>query len=171
MQKHIDMTTEQFEAEQKSMSDKELIKNVKKQISELAKTGGRSHRMCVPPQVTDTDMLLGELVRRFEKSIEIVQPSEVMPSDSELVDLEQYITNVLYAACDEGRRNVGSSKFDKWVEEMIDGIDGYFKSQLKPAENEEKKTLLLKFIKWYNEGYPEALNADKIVEKYFNSIK
>jgi hypothetical protein len=62
------MTTNalEFESKQQSMSNKELIENVKKQISELAKSGGRSHRMCVPPQVLDTDMILSELVRRFE---------------------------------------------------------------------------------------------------------
>jgi len=61
------MTTEQFEAKQAAMSDKELIDLVEKQISELAKTGGRSHRMCVPPMITDTDMLFCELVRRFKE--------------------------------------------------------------------------------------------------------
>jgi len=78
------MTTEQFEIKQRSMSDKELIENVKKQISELAKTGGKSHRMCVPPQVTDTDMLLSELVRRYEKFIsekEIFESMEMSDLD------------------------------------------------------------------------------------------
>lgn len=62
------------------------------------------------------------------------QPSEVMPSDSILTDLEQYVTNILYAAYDEGKKNVKSSEFDGWLELQIKGIDGYFKSQLKPAE-------------------------------------
>lgn len=60
------MTTEQFDAKQEEMPDSELIALVEKQISELAKTGGRSFTMCVPPMVTDTDMLFCELVRRLK---------------------------------------------------------------------------------------------------------
>ena len=40
------MTTEQFEQKQAAMSNEELIELALKQVSELAKTGGRSHRMC-----------------------------------------------------------------------------------------------------------------------------
>lgn len=60
------MTTEQFMQKQAEMSNAELIDLAKKQVTELAKTGGRSHRMCVPPLVTDTDMLFCELIKRFE---------------------------------------------------------------------------------------------------------
>jgi len=59
-------TADDFSKEQQQMPDSELIKLVKEQISNLAKTGGRSHTMCVPPSIKDTDMLLSELVRRFE---------------------------------------------------------------------------------------------------------
>lgn len=58
---------EEFKEKQAAMSDKELVELVDRQISELAKTGGKSHRMCVPPMVTDTDMLFCELVRRFKE--------------------------------------------------------------------------------------------------------
>lgn len=51
---------------QAKMPNKELIEKVKHIVSELAKTGGKSHIMRVPPEVTDTDMILSELVRRFE---------------------------------------------------------------------------------------------------------
>ena len=62
------MTPEQLKEKQAAMSDNDLIDLVLKQISKLAKTGGASHTMCVPPEITDTDMLLCELVKRFEKS-------------------------------------------------------------------------------------------------------
>jgi len=42
-------------------------------------------------------------------------------------DLKQYITNILYYAHIEAKA-MSSIQFDKWVEEMIEGIDGYFKS-------------------------------------------
>ena len=63
------MTTEEFAKQQEAMSNEELIKLADKQVSELAKTGGRSHRMSVPPQITDTDMIFCELIKRFEKLI------------------------------------------------------------------------------------------------------
>jgi hypothetical protein len=66
------MTIEQFEKKQADIPDNQLIELVEKQISELAKTGGRSHKMCVPPQITDTDMLLSELVRRFKNATQLV---------------------------------------------------------------------------------------------------
>ena len=39
---------------------------VERQITELARTGGKSHRMCVPPMPEDTDMILSELIKRFK---------------------------------------------------------------------------------------------------------
>lgn len=63
------MTTEEFAIKQAEMSNEELIKLANKQVSELAKTGGRSHKMSVPPQITDTDMIFCELIKRFEKII------------------------------------------------------------------------------------------------------
>lgn len=60
------MTVEQLKEKQAQMSDVDLILNVERQITELARTGGRSLTMCVPPEITDTDMILSELVRRFK---------------------------------------------------------------------------------------------------------
>lgn len=57
---------ERFSAKQAAMSDAELAELCQKEAHELARTGGRSHRMCVPPMVTDTDMLYCELIRRFK---------------------------------------------------------------------------------------------------------
>lgn len=65
------MTLEQFEQKQKNMSNEDLILKCKKEISELARTGGRSHKMTVPPQVDDTDMLFSELVVRFENNFAV----------------------------------------------------------------------------------------------------
>jgi hypothetical protein len=67
------MKTEEFKKRQAEMSDQELIELAENQVSELARTGGRSHRMCIPPMITDTDMILGEIIRRFKK---ITTPKE-----------------------------------------------------------------------------------------------
>ena len=60
------MTEQRLKKLQESMTDEALIKEVEKQISELARTGGKSHRMCVPPMPEDTDMILSELIKRFK---------------------------------------------------------------------------------------------------------
>jgi phosphoheptose isomerase len=61
------MTEEKFEQKQAEMSNEELIRLANKEVIELCKTGGKSIRMCVPPSINDTDMLLSEVIRRFEK--------------------------------------------------------------------------------------------------------
>ena len=57
---------EEFELKQSKMSDSELIDLCQKEVGELATTYGKSHRMTIPPMVTDTDMLLSELIKRFK---------------------------------------------------------------------------------------------------------
>lgn len=66
------MDLEKLKKMQAEMPDETLIKKAKHQIDELAKTGGKSHEMCVPPQITDTDMILSELVRRYEWTLESI---------------------------------------------------------------------------------------------------
>lgn len=60
------MTTEQFEEKQAQMSNEALAGFASEEVSNLCKTGGKSIRMCVPPMVTDTDMILCELIKRFK---------------------------------------------------------------------------------------------------------
>jgi hypothetical protein len=60
------MTTEEFAQKQAAISDKELIELADHEICKLAKTG--SITMSVPPEVTDTDMLFSELIKRFENT-------------------------------------------------------------------------------------------------------
>lgn len=62
-------STEKFELKQKEMPGKELAELCRKEVSKLCETGGKSLTMCVPPMVTDTDMLLCELIRRFEETL------------------------------------------------------------------------------------------------------
>tara|TARA_R110000868_G_C10800625_1_gene757049 strand:- start:184 stop:522 length:339 start_codon:yes stop_codon:yes gene_type:complete len=63
------MTEKRLNELQSEMSNETLIDLAEKQISELARTGGRSHRMCVPPMPEDTDMLFSELVKRFKSAL------------------------------------------------------------------------------------------------------
>jgi hypothetical protein len=63
------MTEQRLKELQEGMSNDSLIKEVERQITELARTGGKSHRMCVPPMPEDTDMILSELVRRYKRAL------------------------------------------------------------------------------------------------------
>ena len=61
------MTTEQFNEKQKNVIDSDLIKELKIELSKLCKTYGKSFKMSIPPQINDTDMLICEIIERFEK--------------------------------------------------------------------------------------------------------
>ncbi len=63
------MKEEQFRAKQQAMSDQDLIEKAETMITELARTYGKSHTMSIPPMITDTDMLLSELVRRYKRIV------------------------------------------------------------------------------------------------------
>jgi hypothetical protein len=54
-----------FKQRQAEMSDDELIKLCQSELIKLCKSGGKSLRMCIPPMITDTDMLFQELIDRF----------------------------------------------------------------------------------------------------------
>ena len=81
-------TVEAFELKQSKMSDSELIDLCQKEVGELASTYGKSHRMTIPPMVTDTDMLLSELIKRFKmlsESLRWRDQKEELPTTGESV--------------------------------------------------------------------------------------
>lgn len=81
-------TVEAFELKQSKMSDIELINLCQKEVGELASTYGKSIIMTIPPMVTDTDMLLSELIKRFKMLSEAMRwrdPKEELPTAGEPV--------------------------------------------------------------------------------------
>lgn len=60
------MTHEEFQEKIKAISDQELAEMAQKAISKLCSTGGKSFTMTVPARIDDTDIVLSELVKRFE---------------------------------------------------------------------------------------------------------
>lgn len=60
-------TSEEFIAEVKEISDSDLIGMANKALKQLCTTGGHSFRMTVPPRKDDTDIVLSEIIQRFEK--------------------------------------------------------------------------------------------------------
>ena len=88
------MTVEEFELKQSKMSDSELIDLCQKEVGELASTYGKSHRMTIPPMITDTDMLLSELIKRFKMLSEATRwrdPEVELPENGEPV-IVKYMT-------------------------------------------------------------------------------
>lgn len=65
------MNTEEFEKARSEMPDNDLIKKADSLLSELCKTGGKGFRMTVPPRVDDTDMIFSELIKRYQKAIQV----------------------------------------------------------------------------------------------------
>jgi hypothetical protein len=63
------MKQEEFEQKKASMSNDELIKLTQKQVIELAISYGKSHKMSIPPMITDTDVLFSELIKRYKASV------------------------------------------------------------------------------------------------------
>ncbi len=63
------MSHEEFLKKQADMSNKELIERATEELSKLCKTGGKSFTMCVPVRVTDTDMIISELIKRYKNKI------------------------------------------------------------------------------------------------------
>ena len=60
------MTQEEFNKKCSETSNEDLIKYANKELSNLCNTGGKSIHMSVPPQVTETDMVFSELIKRFD---------------------------------------------------------------------------------------------------------
>lgn len=64
------MTKEdRFIKELSDIPDTELAKLAEKAVFDMCQSGGRSFTMTVPPRVTDSDMLLSELIERFKRLI------------------------------------------------------------------------------------------------------
>ena len=55
---------EEFEQRQREMPDGELVEKARKAISDQCRKG--KWVMCIPPRIDDSDMILCELIRRFE---------------------------------------------------------------------------------------------------------
>jgi hypothetical protein len=60
------MTHEEFRKQLKEVPNLELAEKAQSVLSKLCSTGGRSFIMTVPPRLDDTDIVLSELISRFE---------------------------------------------------------------------------------------------------------
>lgn len=74
------MTELQLKKDLANITDAELIEQAKNMICKLAETSGRSLQMSVPPNKRDTDMLLMELVNRYDNVVNNLLISGVVSS-------------------------------------------------------------------------------------------
>ena len=63
------MKTEQFNIVLFAISDDEIIKKAKKQLSKLCENADKNFIMSVPVRLDDTDIIYAEIIRRFENEI------------------------------------------------------------------------------------------------------
>jgi len=70
------MTEKTLKQELSLLSDSTLIEKCRKQVSDLARTYGKSHKMSIPPQKEDTDIILTEMLDRFETMLMLEKFSE-----------------------------------------------------------------------------------------------
>lgn len=61
------MTNESFEQQLKDIPNLELAEMAQSALSKLCYSGGRSFTMTVPPRLDDTDIVLSEVITRFEQ--------------------------------------------------------------------------------------------------------
>lgn len=74
------MTHEEFQSKLEAIPNLELAEMAQKALSKLCSTGGKSFTMTVPPRLDDTDMVLSEVIRRFELlHLESVHPKYTHP--------------------------------------------------------------------------------------------
>lgn len=61
------MTHEEFQQQVYDIPDRKLIEMAGIAVEKMCKTGGKSFTMTVPPRTDDTDIVLTEIIRRFEE--------------------------------------------------------------------------------------------------------
>ncbi len=61
------MTTEEFRIKLKAIPDYKLAEMARDSVRRLCQTGGRGFTMSVPVRTDDTDIVLIEIIQRFEQ--------------------------------------------------------------------------------------------------------
>lgn len=83
----MSMTAEQnLKKQLAEIPPQELIESVNKIFTDLAESGGRKFKMTVPPNKNDTDMLLCELMRRYDNSLKLSE--KWIPVEKSLPDFQ-----------------------------------------------------------------------------------
>lgn len=62
------MTHKEFKQQLAEMTDTELIHRAERWLSALCESGGKDFTMRVPAHLDDTDVIFGELIRRYKNT-------------------------------------------------------------------------------------------------------
>jgi hypothetical protein len=73
------MTQEEFKAKVEAISDQDISKIAQDALSKLRSTSGKSFTMTIPPRVDDTDIILSELIQRFDRQLLVM--TQLWPKD------------------------------------------------------------------------------------------
>mgnify|MGYP000290573016 CR=1 FL=1 len=63
------MKTKEFNDKLSQIDDLVLVEKAKTSLSRLCETGGKSFTMRVPVTLEDTDIILSEVIKRFEQLV------------------------------------------------------------------------------------------------------
>lgn len=88
-----------MEEKMAKITDNELARMAESALNKLCETGGRSFRMCVPPQVDDTYILFYELIDRFKAKSSWVSVTDSLPDLLETVWLTTDGKRLVFLGC------------------------------------------------------------------------
>lgn len=83
---------EEFNQKLKEITNEELAEMASDAIQKMCESGGRSFTMCVPVQLTDTDIILSELVKRFNAASNMDNTHLLMQYYFEYCQKNGYVT-------------------------------------------------------------------------------
>ena len=90
--------SERFQLKQKGMPDRELVQRSNKEIERLCKTGGKSFTISIPVRVTDSDIILSEVIRRLEdKSGQLERACELFTAVIDGIPMNQEVMDSIRA--------------------------------------------------------------------------
>ncbi len=128
----------------------ENIKNkVKNQVGKEQPSGFKLLTHYFPKdakdQIDDIFAIIESEISQLKEQIK--KEEQPLKSAEEKIDLMQYMTNALYYAYNAPTNSLVVPEFDKWVEDQIEGINEYFKSQpIKDITDEEIKEWAIKDV-------------------------
>lgn len=103
-----------FETEFKTRTDLELIEEATEQILELARTGGKSHTMSIPPQANDTDLVLFIAIQKYKRLLQEKEENEITER-SRFFDLLKFVMSPPYS--DVALKNIVDQFIEKTKKE------------------------------------------------------
>lgn len=103
-------THEDFKNEMQNVSNSQLVQMLQASLSKLCSSGGSSFKMSIPPMIDDTDMLISEILKRFnQQSTDHFEVKRLNDGIKQIIDEDKdrptheiiEILTMLYTPCGE----------------------------------------------------------------------